>query len=318
MSATYLHDHPEFEQLLRTVEGETGISVQLIEKDYWIMHVLFGLKQRGFEFELKRGTSLSKAYQIIDRFSEDIDIHIKPKPEHMVNENPKNTKASAVEARRKFYNRLAEEIKIDGIVGVERDEAFDAPKTYNSGGIRLYYRSLFDTLEGVKDGILLEVGFDQVTPNSPRMITSWAFEKAAPVLGSSIIDNRAQEISCYHPGYTFVEKLQTIATKFRIERNTGIEKPNLLRQYYDVYSLLSNEEVLHFIGTPEYRAHKKARFAQIDFDLPLKDNQAFLLADPELRSGFEQRYKKTASLYYKGQPEFAKLIERIHEHIDIL
>lgn len=318
MTPTYLHNRSDFEQILRAIEGETGILIQLIEKDYWIMHVLFGLKQQGYEFELKGGTSLSKAFNIIDRFSEDIDIHIKPKPELEINENPKNTKPKNLEARKKYYDQLAEEIRIDGIVKIERDHTFDNRVSYASGGIRLHYNSIFAKLGGVKDGVLLEVGFDQITPNSPSLISSWAFEKAHPVLGDAIIDNRAQEINCYHPGYTFVEKLQTIATKFRIEQETGIQKPNLLRQYYDVYSLLSNEQVLDFIGTKEYLEHKEKRFSKVDFDLPLKENEAFLLSHPELRKQFEKRFKQTAALYYKGQPEFEEMIKKIHEYIDRL
>ncbi|MGN8072478.1 nucleotidyl transferase AbiEii/AbiGii toxin family protein [Mucilaginibacter sp. 22184] len=54
------------------------------------MHVLFGLNTQGFDFELKGGTSLSKGFKIIERFSEDIDIHIKPPIELNVTENPNN------------------------------------------------------------------------------------------------------------------------------------------------------------------------------------------------------------------------------------
>ena len=78
MNVDYLHNHKEFPQLLNIVAEEISIIPQLIEKDYWIMHVLNGLKQQGFEFELKGGTSLSKGYKLINRFSEDIDIHIQP------------------------------------------------------------------------------------------------------------------------------------------------------------------------------------------------------------------------------------------------
>ena len=42
------------------------------------MHTSFGLKQLGLTFELKGGTSLSKGFRIIQRFSEDIDIRIEP------------------------------------------------------------------------------------------------------------------------------------------------------------------------------------------------------------------------------------------------
>ncbi len=89
--ADFLHNHKCFETLLRIVADDRKILPGLIEKDYWIMHSLFGLQQNGFEFQLKSGTSLSKAYAIIHRFSEDIDLHIKPKPELKINENPKNT-----------------------------------------------------------------------------------------------------------------------------------------------------------------------------------------------------------------------------------
>lgn len=66
--------------------------------------------------------------------------------------------------------------------------------------------------------ILLEVGFDTVTPNEPLTISSWAYDRAAATMGLNITDNRALNIACYHPGYTFVEKLQTIITKFRREQ----------------------------------------------------------------------------------------------------
>lgn len=64
MSKQYLHERKDFVDLLKILERETGIQIQLIEKDYWIMQALYGLKNQGFEFELKGGTSLSKGYKI--------------------------------------------------------------------------------------------------------------------------------------------------------------------------------------------------------------------------------------------------------------
>jgi len=93
----------------------------------------------------------------------------------------------------------------------------------------LYYNSKTSKLEGLKEGILLEVGFDNVTPNQPITISSWAYDKAEGLI--NIVDKRAIDITCYHAGYTFVEKLQTIATKFRQEQQDGNPKQNLLRQY---------------------------------------------------------------------------------------
>ncbi len=318
MSGKYLHELNEFPGLLRILEKELNIQAFLIEKDYWIMHVLYGLKKQGFEFELKGGTSLSKGFGIIDRFSEDIDIHIKPPGDGKVNTNPKNTNTGAVKSRENYYDWLATKINIDGIISVQRDKQFDNTLTFSSGGIRLKYNSHALMEGGVKEGILLEAGFDTVTPNESRTISSWAYDKAAKTEGVDIIDNRAINIACYHPGYTFVEKLQTIATKFRREQETGIQNQNLMRQYYDVYSLLADSEVQKFIGTKEYNNHKNTRFPKADLALPIALNEAFLLNDLALKEQFKKRYQITAKLYYKGQPPFEELLARIKEFINRL
>lgn len=313
----YLHNHNNFRDLLRIVGAELNIEPGLVEKDYWIMHVLYGLKQQEFQFELKGGTSLSKGYGIIHRFSEDIDIHIKPPAEMEINENPNNNKPRNIQKRKDFYDGLANDIKIDGIISVVRDEAFDDERQYRSGGIRLHYESKTDAIDGVKEGILLEVGFDTVTPNNPLTISSWAYEKAVQQ-EVDIIDNRAVDIACYHIGYTFVEKLQTIATKFRQEQEDKEERQNLMRQYYDVYSLLQDDTVKAFIGTEEYQMHKANRFPPKDYEIPIAENEAFLQKNPELRERFIERYKKTAKLYYKGQPDFNELITEIGKWVEKL
>jgi len=313
----YLHNHKDFAALLRIVGQELSIEPGLIEKDYWIMHVLYGLKQQGYEFELKGGTSLSKGYSIIHRFSEDIDIHIKPPVNLNIDENPKKEKPANIEAKRHFYDRLAADIKIDGIIDVKRDIAFDDTRLYRSGGIRLNYNSIAAAIDGVKEGILLEAGFDTVTPNNNLSISSWAYDRAIEQ-GVDIIDNQAKDIACYHPGYTFAEKLQTIATKFRQEQETGEERQNLMRQYYDVYSLLENKQVQDFIATEEYQVHKIARFPKKDYNIPIAKNEAFLLTDKELRNRFRQRYEKTATLYYKGQPNFNEMLAEIGKWVERL
>ncbi len=141
MADNYLHNHKDFPALLSILASEENILPGLIEKDYWIMHVLHGLKKQGFNFELKGGTSLSKGYKIINRFSEDIDIHITPPADLGVEENPGKTKDKHIASRKNFYDWLATEIKIDGIISVTRDTAFDDEDYYRSGGIRLLYES---------------------------------------------------------------------------------------------------------------------------------------------------------------------------------
>lgn len=88
---------------------------------------------------------------------------------------------------------------------VVRATEYDDARLRN-GGIRLNYETRTAELQGVKPGILLEVGFDDTAPNTATNITSWAFE-TAQASGVDVIDNRAIGILCYNPEYTFVEKL---------------------------------------------------------------------------------------------------------------
>lgn len=68
----FLHDMPdEFQSLIEIVSREMGVPLPMAEKDYWIMHCLWGLQQQGFNFFLKGGTSLSKASQAFQKFSQE-------------------------------------------------------------------------------------------------------------------------------------------------------------------------------------------------------------------------------------------------------
>ncbi|GAC1421751.1 MAG: hypothetical protein NVS1B13_20090 [Flavisolibacter sp.] len=100
MAAIYLHDHGQFQELINIIAEERGIYAGLVEKDYGIMHSLYGLKRQAYNFQLKGGTSLSKGYNLIDRFSEDIDIHINPPKSLGINENTNNSNKKISRERR--------------------------------------------------------------------------------------------------------------------------------------------------------------------------------------------------------------------------
>jgi hypothetical protein len=315
MPADYLHNHRQFPQLIRIVAGLKSIDPALVEKDYWIMHSLYGLQKLGLTFELKGGTSLSKGFKIIDRFSEDIDIHIDPPADRNVKTGRNQDKPAHVKSRKDFYDWLADtKLRIDGIDSVKRDTAFDSEKLF-SGGIRLRYRSFTSRIDDLKEGILLEAGFDAVTPNTPRDISSWIYDHAADRVET--VDNRAKGVACYDPGYTFVEKLQTISTKYRQQQKEKQFPPNFLRHYYDIYSLLERPEVQAFIGTNEYVEHKNRRFRSLD-NKNIAKNQAFILSDAETRKTYAETYAKTSALYYGRKPTFNQILERISEWIDRL
>ena len=311
----FIHNDPEFKELISIVSTQKGIDITLVEKDYWIMHALYSLQQQGIEFELKGGTSLSKGYGLIHRFSEDIDIHIRTN--FGLSIEGKEDKSQVKAARKEFYNVFANSLSINGIIEIVRDHEFDDKEKFRSGGIRLYYESNTPTLEGLKDGILLEAGFDTVTPNSPIDISSWIWEHLISIDAQlNYINNTATGVQCYHPGYTLVEKLQTIVRKYRNRDNPGAsDDKNFMRQYYDVYCLLGNPDIQAFIGTPEYLAHKATRIKGADNQIPLKDHPALILSDSEIRESFKKRYQSTSKLYYNGQPEFEQLLARIAVHL---
>ena len=313
MPLEYLHNHEEFADLLRIVGAEMGIDPVLVEKDYWIMHCLHGLQQMGMNFELKGGTSLSKGFKIINRFSEDIDIRIDPPEEPKVSTGRNHDKPAHIESRKGFYDWLADTIEIDGFVSIERDTAFDDAK-YRSGGIRLNYTEVNGTKADLKQGVLLEVGFDDVTPNIPQDISSWAYDYAVDKV--RILDNRAKEVLCYNPGHTLVEKLQTISTKFRKQQESGEFPVNFMRHYYDVYCLLHVTSVKDFIGSDEYKAHKVRRFRSENHDIT--KNEAFMLSDPKTFAAYEKAYETTRSLYYRDRPAFSEILDRIKAHADQL
>ncbi|MFM8453966.1 MAG: nucleotidyl transferase AbiEii/AbiGii toxin family protein [Gammaproteobacteria bacterium] len=255
-------------------------------------------------------------YGLIHRFSEDIDIHIRTNFGLTI--EGKEDKPQVRAARKKFYDVLANSLSINGITEVKRDYDFDDTEKYRSGGIRLYYQSQTTTLEGLKDGILLEAGFDTITPNKPINISSWVWEHLVSInASSSFIDNTAIEVQCYHPGYTLVEKLQTIVRKYRNKDNPGSsDEKNFIRQYYDVYCLLGNSEIQEFIGSPEYLAHKAVRIKGADNLIPLNEHPSLLLNDLKLRESFINRYLSTSKLYYNGQPDFEDILARIAVHVN--
>ena len=72
-----LHNNKDvFEQVILKVSEETGIEASIIEKDYYVTIFLKNIVELQPEIIFKGGTSLSKCYKLINRFSEDIDLNI--------------------------------------------------------------------------------------------------------------------------------------------------------------------------------------------------------------------------------------------------
>jgi hypothetical protein len=113
LAITFVHDDAEFEDLLRIVAGARRLSLGLVEEDHWVTHTLWALHPQGFDIWFKGGTSLSKGFGLIERFSEDLDLKVKPGRvagvPALTNWKSDGTKATA--ERKDYFERLASRSK---------------------------------------------------------------------------------------------------------------------------------------------------------------------------------------------------------------
>lgn len=293
-----------------TLAAERRIPAGIVEKDYWVMHCLWSLKEQGFLFEMKGGTSLSRGWLCVDRFSEDIDIRFDPPP----GLNVKSDKQAHIRARFDYFDGLAGKIEVPG-VKVERVRDQDDKKAQN-GGIGLRYPSYFEPMPGLRQEVLLEAGFARTAPNEPRDFTSWALDKAIEAK-LAVADNRALAVKCFNPEYTFVDKLQTICRRFRQHRDRNDPKADrpreFLRHYFDLYNLLEVERVRRFIGTPDYEVYKKERLRGADV-AEFSSKAAFTLPEEKIFRHFEEEFVVMNTLLLSPGPTFRALIERLREN----
>lgn len=72
----YLHKENRelFRDAILLTSERLGVSEDIVEKDYYVTLILKKLSSSEYPVVFKGGTSLSKAFRVIDRFSEDIDI----------------------------------------------------------------------------------------------------------------------------------------------------------------------------------------------------------------------------------------------------
>ena len=95
----YLHeDRESFAEVLAVTSDRYGISGEIIEKDYYVSMLLKALHEVETGFVFRGGTSLSKCYQIIERFSEDIDLSLIPKADHITEGMKRNLKKQILAA----------------------------------------------------------------------------------------------------------------------------------------------------------------------------------------------------------------------------
>ena len=128
-----LHKEKElFEQVVLGASEWKQVPPAIIEKDYYVTLVLGELAKRVPELIFKGGTSLSKCYKLIERFSEDIDITISSEP---TNSQKQNLKKAIVEICKEYELPIINEEKIQSRNQFNRYE-IDYTPIYSLQGVK--------------------------------------------------------------------------------------------------------------------------------------------------------------------------------------
>jgi hypothetical protein len=246
----FLHDRGDFNDLVTIVATNIRIAEALVEKDYWVTHTLWSLDQAGLTVLFKGGTSLSKGYGIIERFSEDIDVKIEADDLPKVSSWKSHT-IGAVRSRGNFFDALLSRIDVPGAT-VDRLETSSDPAMRNAI-FKVDYQGKFQQgLPGdVRPFVQVEVGSARVNPGEHRQLTSWIHEfvnQHAPGVAAECVDNRAA-VHCVFPRVTLLEKIEAIGRCFEQRKSA----PAFVRHYEDAARILgalteSTEEMRELLG----------------------------------------------------------------------
>ena len=224
--------------------GKRKLSTALVEKDYWVTHALWALHQLGLEIWFKGGTSLSKGFGLIERFSEDLDLKIEPgtaKALPAAGSWKSEGKKSSGE-RQAYFASLSRFLRVPG-ASVEADPGFE-DRSHRSAQFRVTYpgKHRAALAATMKPFVLLEVGSARVTPFLERDMTSFVHEELA-ALGQldDFDDNRPRAVRCVHPLVTLLEKLDALHR--RVPR-TEVAPATFVRHFEDAAGIIAGEHGL--------------------------------------------------------------------------
>jgi len=221
-----------------------GLPVAAIEKDWWVTHtlsIIFSMECAP-ALVFKGGTSLSKGWGLIERFSEDIDLALDK--EHLGFEDPLSNRA-VERLRQSCYQfvttRFAEEFQAKfaeaGFPNISikclNDPKFDKdPVT-----VEILYPSLTETTPYLKPRLLVEIVSRSLKePFSNRTIGTWVAEKFA----DRPFSDKPIEIPTVNPERTLLEKIFLLHEEFQKDPEK-IRVERLSRHLYDIEKLSQTE-----------------------------------------------------------------------------
>ena len=246
-----LFEHPDFDQaVIRAAEHfrERGLREAIIEKDYFVTEALRIIEQAaGPRIIFKGGTSLSKGWGLIQRFSEDIDIFLDP----AAFDPPLGKKGIDRELK-----------KLRQAIGQHPALTFVAQESQTIGGFgrndRFEYAQRFAGTGDIRNRVFVEAGAASGREPTERVrlqsyVAQFLAESGA-TLGAG--DEGPFEMRLLHFRRTFVEKMFAIHARVEAFKMGGQPIGSYARHYYDLLCLIGRQEVLAMLHSEEYAAIK--------------------------------------------------------------
>jgi len=220
----------------------------IIEKDYFVTEALRLIEQAaGTKVIFKGGTSLSKGWGLIQRFSEDIDIFLDP----TAFEPPLGKKGIDRELKR-LRQAIEQhpaltfvEAESQTIGGFGRNDRFEYPQQVAGAG-------------EIRNRVFVEAGTASGREPTERVRLQSYVGQFLAETGASLgaEDEGPFEMRLLHFRRTFVEKMFAIHAKVEAFKTAGQPLGSYARHYYDLFCLAGRPEVLAMLRSEEYAAIK--------------------------------------------------------------
>ena len=239
-----LHENKTlFRQAIQFTADQMKIPAIYVEKDYWVTYALFTIfnNEIGKDTVFKGGTALSKCYNMIERFSEDIDLVV------LRREGETDSKLkSKLKAVSTVVEAVLPEVPIDGVthkMGMNR-------KTAHS-----YNKEFKGDYGQVRNVIILEstwLGYYE--PYTTKSIVSF--------VGQMMLDNKQSDIAkengllpfnllALEPIRTICEKIMSLV-RFSYGENPMDDLKKKIRHTYDLHQLLKQDEFSEFFHSKAF------------------------------------------------------------------
>lgn len=232
-----------FNQAIRATAQRMDILDIYIEKDYWVCYALNIIFNGTFKDMVifKGGTALSKCNEIIERFSEDIDLVVLTE----VNDTDSQKGARLRRLTKSLTAPLIEE-DVDGITnkkGQIRKVAYNYPKAFKGN------------FGQARDKIILEASiFGSSEPFVKTSIATYIYQTMIEVGQGELVKKyklEPFELKVLDIKRTFCEKIMSLV-RFSNSETPIVDLNNKIRHAYDIFKLLGVEEIDTFFKTSDF------------------------------------------------------------------